>query len=240
MKKEGGNDFPPFSFHLTHAFHLFADDGQCRRVRGEDRVQPLRLLGWVVGIVVAYLPLLVLRTGKTAPPPEVAAGKESALLGIVSHQREDIAVVAVASCGGTACREREAVARITELLHHERLAQTLTNGQMLVNILLGILAGTRQVFNQRIRLRPAPVVRPQVDVAVVYVLVGTDAFPTSEVVLTPPGTLTANRNEVVGIQFADDSRRLAEPFFEGRQRIRREGSRLVANLPRHDGTTSPP
>ena len=103
MKKEGGNDFPPFSFHLTHAFHLFADDGQCRRVRGEDGVQTLCLLGRVVGIVVAYLPLLVLRTGKTAPTPEVAAGKESALLGIVSHQREDIAVVAVASLQMARC-----------------------------------------------------------------------------------------------------------------------------------------
>ena len=55
------------------------------------------------------------------------------------------------------------------------------------------------------------------DVAVVDVLVGADAFPASEVVLAAPGALATDGDEVVGVQFADDARGLAEPLLEGRQ-----------------------
>ena len=62
------------------------DDGQCRGVSSEHRVQSLSLLGRVVGIVVTGLPLLVCGLGQSAPAPEVTTGKLTALLGIVAHQ----------------------------------------------------------------------------------------------------------------------------------------------------------
>ena len=135
-------------FDFFHSIHLLTDDFQRRGVTCEDAIQSLSLLCGVVGVVVANLPLFVFRLGKTAPSPEVAAGKLPALLGILNHQREDVFVIAVAPLGRRSDVKLETVARIAELLHHQRLIQLVANGEVLVNVLLRIVAGTRQVLNE--------------------------------------------------------------------------------------------
>ena len=72
-------------FYPAHTVYLRADDSQCGGISGKDGVQSLSLLGRVVGIVVAHLPLLVLRPGQSTPSPEVAAGEVAAALSVVSH-----------------------------------------------------------------------------------------------------------------------------------------------------------
>ena len=73
-------------FHLLHASHLFTDHSQRGAVGSEDAVQTLCLLGGVVGIGVAHLPLLMLRNGEAAPTPEVATSKLTTLLSIVGNE----------------------------------------------------------------------------------------------------------------------------------------------------------
>ena len=146
----------------------------------------MRFLCGVVGIVVAHLPLLMARLSQAAPSPEITARKQATLLSMVSHQREDVPIIAVASlCRCVEC-ELEAIARITELLHHQGFVQAFADGQMLVDILLGVLTGTRQMLDERVRMRPSPVVRPQMYITVVDVAVGTDALVALNIILTAP------------------------------------------------------
>ncbi len=180
-----------------HPLYLLTDDSQRSGVGHEDAVQALRLLGGVVGIVVAHLPLLVLRLGKSTPAPEVAASEVSTLFGIVGNEREDILVVAVAPVRRGVEGKLEAVAGIAELLHHQRFVQRVADGQVLVDVRLGVLTGLWQVLDERVGLGPTPVVGPQVDIAVVDIGVGTDAGPAAEVVLTAPRALAADGDEVV-------------------------------------------
>ena len=44
----------------------------------------MRLLSRITGVVITYLPLLMLRIGKAAPSPEVATGKVTARCSIVA------------------------------------------------------------------------------------------------------------------------------------------------------------
>ena len=106
---------------------------------------------------------------------------------------------------------------------------------MTVDIVLRVRLGLRQVLNQMILTRPTPVIGPQVDIAVVDILVSTDALPTAVVALTAPGALAADGDQVVGIQLTDQGGSLCQPPFKGRQRLFRESTRLIADLPRHDG-----
>ena len=103
--------------NLAHSVHLFTDYGQGCGVAGEDGVQSLSLLGRVVGIVVAHLPLLVLGLCKATPAPEVAAGKLASLLGIVGDKGEDVLIVAVTTRGWGSEGKLEAITRLAKLLH---------------------------------------------------------------------------------------------------------------------------
>ena len=131
----------------------------------------MRFLGRIARIVVARQPLLVLRIGKAAPRPEVATRKLASLFGIVSHKREDILIIAVATLGAHSLVELEAIARIAKLLHHKRFAKTVAYLKMTVDILKRVVAGCRQIFDKAVGARPAPVIRPDMDVAIVDVLV---------------------------------------------------------------------
>ena len=106
---------------------------------------------------------------------------------------------------------------------------------MAVDIILRVRLRLRQVVYQVILSSPAPVIGPQVDIAIVDILVSTDALPTAVIALTAPGALAADGDQVVRVQLADQGRCLAEPLLKGWQRLLREGTRLIADLPRHDG-----
>ena len=171
------------------------------------------------------------RLGIATPPPEITTGKGTTLLHVVTHQLEDVAIVAVAPCSWTAWLEGHIVARIAELFHDEGLLQLLTDSKMLVDIVLGIFAGTRQILHQTVALCPSPVIRPEVYVTIVDVLVCTDTMVAVIVHFTAPCSLTTDRDEVVGVDTADECRSLTEPLFKGRQCLLGEGAWLVAYLP---------
>ena len=212
-----------------------ADDAERGAVTVEDRVEPLLLLGGVVGVGIAYLPQLMARTGLSTPSPEVATGEEPALARIAGNKLEDISIIGIAALRRRTRAEAHAIAGIAKLLHDERLAQVLADGEMTIDIVLSVGAGTWQVFDERVGLGPAPIVRPQMHIAVVDILVGADALIASIVTLAAPCALTADGDEVVLVDAANERRGLAEPPLKGRESLLREGTRLVADLPRHDG-----
>ena len=84
------------------------------------------------------------------------------------------------------------------------IVDTVADFQMTVDILLRIRLGPRQVLYERVCFRPAPIVGPQVDVGIVNVLIGGNAFPTTEVILTAPCALRTDADQVVGIEFTDE------------------------------------
>ena len=181
-----------------------ADDAERGAVTVEDRVEPLLLLGGVVGVGIAYLPQLMARTGLSTPSPEVATGEEPALARIAGNKLEDISIIGIAALRRRTRAEAHAIAGIAKLLHDERLAQVLADGEMTIDIVLSVGAGTWQVFDERVGLGPAPIVRPQMHIAVVDILVGADALIASIVTLAAPCALTADGDEVVGIETADE------------------------------------
>ena len=79
-------------------------------------------LGRVAGVVVATLPILVGRIGKTAPCPEVAAGKEAAVLTLLADKVEHILIIFITGGGRHIFGKLEAVAREAELLQDDGLA----------------------------------------------------------------------------------------------------------------------
>ena len=131
-------------------------------VRGKDRVQSLLFLGRVTGIVISLFPeyMVGILSGKTAPCPEVASGKESAALTILADEVEYITVIFIAGSGRRLFGETEAVTGKTELLQNNRLAVLPGNDHVVIYILLSILLGTRKKFRQAVSLHPAPVVGP--------------------------------------------------------------------------------
>ena len=162
---------------MAHTLHLRTDNVKCSGVCSEDGVQALRLLCRVVGIGVAHLPLLVLGLCETAPTPEVTTGELTTTLGIVGNEGEHIFIIAVTTLGGGTDGKLEAITRITELLHDERLVQTVAYGKMLVNVFLRVLTGYGQMLDKGVGLCPSPVVGPQMHVAIVDILIGTDTGP---------------------------------------------------------------
>jgi hypothetical protein len=106
---------------------------------------------------------------------------------------------------------------------------------MAVYIVLGILTSLSEVFNEMVFASPTPVIRPQMNVTIVDILVGTDTFIAVIVILAPPRALTTNADEVVGIKATNESRSLCKPLLKLRQLLLAEGTWLVTYLPRHDG-----
>ena len=78
-------------------------------IRCKDRVQALLFLSRVAGIVIAHLPVSMLRIGKSAPSPEVTAGKKSLVLTILDNQTEDILIEAIARLCRSILVETEAI-----------------------------------------------------------------------------------------------------------------------------------
>ena len=104
-----------------------------------------------------------------------------------------------------------------------------------IDILLGVLARHTQVFHKMFLASPAPVVGPEMNVAIVYILVGTDTFIAGDIVLTSPTALASDTDEVVTVERTNEAACLCQPAFESRQRFLTESTGLVAYLPRHDG-----
>ena len=121
------------------------------------------------GIGIAHLPLLVAGLCESAPSPEVAACEASASFHVVGHELEYIFIVAVAGFCGRSWSETEPIAGIAEFFHDERFLDFLADLQVAVDVVAGVLTRALHVFPERVFFGPAPVVRPQVDVAIVDV-----------------------------------------------------------------------
>ena len=106
---------------------------------------------------------------------------------------------------------------------------------MAVDIVAGAVATGLEVVDEMVGACPRPVVGPEVDIAVVDIGIGADALIGRIVVLAAPRALTADGDEVVGVETADECRGLGQPFLKGGQRLLAERPWLVAYLPRHDG-----
>ncbi|CUQ63719.1 Uncharacterised protein [Segatella copri] len=74
---------------------------------------------------------------------------------------------------------------------------------MFINILLCVLAGDFQIFLQMVFSRPTPVVWPKMNVAIIYILVGTDPFPTVQFTFTSKFTFATDRNQMILIERTD-------------------------------------
>ena len=157
-------------------------------------------LGWIAGIIISYLPLLVLRLGKTTPAPEVATGKITTRGGIVANKTEDILIITITTFCSRRRREGETVTRIAELFHRQRLTDATANSKMFINILLGVLAGYAQIFQQMVFSCPTPVVRPQMDIAIIHITVGTNALPAIQLAFTAPLAFTSDGDKMVLIE----------------------------------------
>ena len=106
---------------------------------------------------------------------------------------------------------------------------------MAIYILFRILFGTRQVLNKRISLCPSPIVRPEVNIGIIYIRISCNALPTVKIAFTPPGSLGTDGYQMIRIKTADERWGFCKPFFKSRKRFRWEGTRFIADLPRHDG-----
>ena len=88
-------------------------------------IEALRLLRRVSGIVIALLPvgMALWMRGKAAPAPEVDAEQPVAGRLRLRHPSEDIGVLGVTTRRGRGLVVTVVVARIAELLDHERFPQ---------------------------------------------------------------------------------------------------------------------
>ena len=119
-------------------------------------------MGRVAGIAgVARLEMVVgmLRPPFTAPCPEMRSGDGSAGAHVLQRQREDQCVELVLE------RRRAAgfvtiVAREPEFLDHQRLAEALRDRDLPREIVARVLLDRRPGSGQVFRIRPAPVLRP--------------------------------------------------------------------------------
>lgn len=163
------SDIHPICLFFLDQTDFLADHLQRRLVFGKDRVESLLLLSGIAGIGIAHLPLLVAGLCESAPSPEVAACEASASFHVVGHELEYILIVAVAGFCGRSWSETEPVAGIAEFFHDERFLDFLADLQVAVDVVAGVLTRALHVFPERVFFGPAPVVRPQVDVAIVDV-----------------------------------------------------------------------
>ena len=84
-----------------------------------------------------------------------------------------------------------------------------------IDILLGVLARHTQVFHKMFLASPAPVVGPEMNVAIVYILVGTDTFIAGDIVLTSPTALASDTDEVVTVERTNEAACLCQPAKAG-------------------------
>ena len=139
-------------------------------------------------------------SGKTAPCPEVASGKESAALTVLADEVEYITVIFIAGSGRCLFGEAETVTGKTEFLQNDRLAVLPGNDHVVIYILLSIFLGTRKKFLQAVRLHPTPVVRPDVDIQIIDVGVGMNLLEKIHIHFASPRALTAGRHHVVRVK----------------------------------------
>ena len=69
------------------------------------------------------------------------------------------------------------------------------------------------------------------NVAIIYILVGTDPFPTVQFTFTSPFTFATDRNQMILIERTDQLARFAQPLFESRQLLFAESTRFITYLP---------
>ena len=101
---------------------------------------------------------------------------------------------------------------------------------MFINILLCVLAGDSQIFQQMVYSRPTPVVWPKMNVAIIHILVGTDPFSTVQFTFTSPFAFATDRNQMILIERTDQLARFTQPLFESRQLLFAESTRFITYL----------
>ena len=69
------------------------------------------------------------------------------------------------------------------------------------------------------------------DIAIIYIPVGTNAFPAIQLAFTAPLAYASDGDKMVLIERTDQLACLAQPFLECRQLLLTEGSWLIAYLP---------
>ena len=105
---------------------------------------------------------------------------------------------------------------------------------MLVNILFGVLASHGQILNQMLRAHPTPVVRPKMNVAIIHILIRTNALVNLKILLTSPCSFRADGNQMMLVKASYQRRCFTQPFFKRRQSLFAKCSRFITNLPRHN------
>src|SRR5205085_1231277 len=109
----------------------------------------------------------VLRPAFAAPAPEIAPLERPARADALEHGRINQLIESVLEGRRRARVEAAAVAGKTELLNHQRLVQALRHAKLLGNIVARVLFDGRPGAGEVLRIRPAPVLRPDVRVDVI-------------------------------------------------------------------------
>ena len=133
------------------------------------------------------------------------------------------------------CTKLKTVARITELFQYKRFLILFCYIQMLVDVGFGVCAGFPYIFLNAVFRCPAPVIGPDVDVHVVDVRIGMDLLEESDVFLASVLSFASRRNQVVRVERTDECGCPAYPSGKGFFMFGGESTRLVSDLPRHDG-----
>ena len=149
----------------------FLDDLHCRSITCIYGIQALLLLSRIAAVIVSRLPVQVcLRlTCKASPAPEVQSCEKTVLVCRLHDASEHMSVIFVTRCRRRALSKLEIIARESEFLEHDRLSILLSEGKMLVDVLIGIGYGLRKISLEGVFAHPAPVVRPDMDVQVIDV-----------------------------------------------------------------------
>ena len=218
---------------------VLPDDADGGGVGEIDGIETLGLLGRVSAIVVAFLPELAAGNlpCKTAPAPEIEAGELPSGFRRFRYPREHVRIVPVPAAYRSAFLEGETVARVAEFLYHERLAQPAGEGEVPVDVFVGLHDGSVHAAGDVTFLDPAPVVGPDVDGHIVDVVAAVDPFHELHALLATHQAFVAGGNHVHRVDGLDERGGAVD---EGHERIpdRRyvaEAAGLVGDLPGEDG-----
>lgn len=110
----------------------------------------------------------------------------------------------------------------TKFLQYHRLTVFPRYRQMFVNIVFRLSLCIRHFFLKTIRQRPAPIIRPNMDVHIINIHVCMYSLKQSQVFFTAVFAFASCGNQMIGVQRADQCRCSCHP----------SGKRLFVFLPR--------
>jgi hypothetical protein len=169
------------------------ENGKCGFVGSIYGIQALLFLSRISAVVIARLPVDVgLRLlGQTAPSPEIESGKEAAFLSFLNDSRADMFVISVSGCRRSALCELETVARKAELLQNHRLAISASHIHMHVDVGVSVVHRLLKICLKGVFTNPAPVIRPDMDIDIVYIRARMNLLEKLHVLLTAMVPLAA-------------------------------------------------